>query len=254
MIVTFTQGAQIKNPSARGEAGSPGTVSAGSVETSQDTMAAYLATALAFEETISLDKTKSPEGGAVEVTVGGFTPGLQVTASGAVTGSDIVKRDGTAVISGTMGDSTGEVLVKDGAGLTAESETITVTATLTVTATGKAQDEITLDGKNYGNDDDVDDNISIEYGIEFGGETLDIRNVVATAPEKTAKVIALKTSTDQDTVKDDFSIKIKIPSNAPSGMNQIEVTDSTGNAATATVNVAARTVTLSPSSGPPGLR
>ena len=56
---------------------------------------------------------------------------------------------------------------------------------------------------------------------------------------------------------DDFTIKVQIPSNAPSGVNQIKVTDAGNDAmenatATATVDVAARTVTLSPSSGAPG--
>ena len=53
------------------------------------------------------------------MTLGGFTPNLQVTLSGAVTGSGTVKSDGTAVISGTMGPESGVVTATDGAGLAA---------------------------------------------------------------------------------------------------------------------------------------
>ena len=58
------------------------------------------------------------------MTLGGFTPGLQVTLSGAVTGSGTVKSDGTAVVSGTMGSESDIVTATDGAGLTATSEPI----------------------------------------------------------------------------------------------------------------------------------
>ena len=86
------------------------------------------------------------------VTLGGFTPGLQVTLSGAVTGSGTVKSDGTAVVAGTKTSDSAPVLATDGAGLKATQlcqQSITVTATLTATATGKAQDTITLEGRNY---------------------------------------------------------------------------------------------------------
>ena len=90
VTVKFSQPAGILNPSARGAAGTGGEASAGSAATSDDEPASAL-TALEFKETISLDKSSSPQGGPVEVTLGGFTPGLQVTLSGAVSGSGTVK-------------------------------------------------------------------------------------------------------------------------------------------------------------------
>ena len=258
VTVKFSQRAGILNPSARDAAGTGGDASAGSVETSEDMPASNLATALKFIATISLDKSSSPQGGTVVVTLGGFTPNLQVTLSGGVTGSGAVKSDGTAVVAGTKTSDSAPVLATDGAGLTATSESIDVTATLTATATGKAQDTITLEGRNY----TEGSNVSVG-DIMFGGDPIGAANVTATAAEKTGiddddpTGIAL-TDKDQDGADDDFTIKVQIPSNAPSGVNQIKVTDA-GDAAgenkamaTATVDVAARTVTLSPSSGAPG--
>jgi hypothetical protein len=259
VTVKFSQRAGILNPSARGAAGTDGDASAGSVETSEDMPASNLATALKFIATISLDKSSSPQGGTVMVTLGGFTPNLQVTLSGGVTGSGAVKSDGTAVVAGTMGGATGQVTATDGAGLDAKTtDMIMVTATLTATATGKAQDTITLEGRNY----TAGSNVSVD-DIMFGGDPIGAANVTATAAEKTGiddddpTGIAL-TDKDQDGDDDDFTIKVQIPSNAPSGVNQIKVTDAGDDAgenkamATATVDVAARTVTLSPSSGAPG--
>ncbi len=249
VTVKFSQRAGILNPSARGAAGTDGDASAGSVKTSEDTSASNAATALDFIATISLDKSSSPQGGTVMVTLGGFTPNLQVTLSGAVTGSGAVKSDGTAVIAGTMGGATGQVTATDGAGLDAKTtDMIMVTATLTATATGKAQDTITLEGRNYTPGSNV-----LVGEIKFGGKPIGPANVTATDAEKTSAGIAL-TDKDQDGDDDDFTIKVQIPSNAPSGVNQIKVTDA-GTAmatATATVDVAGRTVTLSPSSGAPG--
>ena len=168
VTVKFSQPAGILNPSARGEAGTAREASAGSVETSVDEPARNAAAVTDFKPTITLDKSSSPEGGPVEVTLGGFTPGLQVTLSGAVSGSGTVKSDGTAVVSGTMGSATGKVTATDGAGDAAETtDDIMVTATLTATATGKAQDTITLTGKNF----DVAANIPLA-NIKFGGESL----------------------------------------------------------------------------------
>ena len=248
VTVKFSQPAGILNPSARGAAGTGGEASAGSAATSDDVPAGPAPIALVFNETITLDKSSSPEGGPVEVTLGGFTPGLQVTLSGAVSGSGTVKSDGTAVISGTMGSDSGTVTATDGAGLPATTtDDIMVTATLTATATGKAQDQVTLTGKNF----TLLANIPLT-GIEFGGEALHANNV-KTAESAAGEGIPLSHE-DQDGYLDDFSIDILIPSNAASGVNQIKVTDSgsEGASATATVTVAARTVTLSPSSGPPG--
>ena len=255
VTVKFSQRAGILNPSARDAAGTGGDASAGSVETSEDMPASNLATALKFIATISLDKSSSPQGGTVVVTLGGFTPNLQVTLSGGVTGSGAVKSDGTAVVAGTKTSDSAPVLATDGAGLTAMSESIDVTATLTATATGKAQDTITLEGRNY----TAGSNVSVD-DIMFGGDPIGAANVTATAAEKTGiddddpTGIAL-TDKDQDGAADDFTIKVQIPSNAPSGVNQIKVTDAgkpMAATATATVDVAARTVTLSPSSGAPG--
>ena len=163
-----------------------------------------------------------------------------------------------------MGSVSGTVTATDGAGLGATSDRITVGATLTATATGKAQDTITLEGRNYTEGSNIpvgelDTNRHEMGNIRFGGKGVDELNVTATPTEKgaagptpiTATGIVL-TDKDQDGVADDFTIKVQIPSNAPSGMNQIMVMDYAGDSATATVDVAARTVTLSPSSGAPG--
>ncbi len=264
VVVNFSQVIGIKNPATGDAAGALVDGTAGRVDDIDITDCGEAQGACVFDKTISLDKSAAPEGSTVMVTLGGFTGGLRITLSGAVTGTSTVKDDGTAVVSGTMGDGTVKtVMAKDGAGLEAESGEITVTPTLTATATGKAQDVITLTGTNFSQpvaaveaDADAKPTVlakdamthNIPVGsIVFGGDDLTTANEVTDL--STAYTL---TDEDNDGAKDDFSIQIKIPSNAPSGVNQVKVTDSEGKSATATVDVTAPSVTLSPTSGAPG--
>ena len=72
------------------------------------------------------------------MTVGGFTPGLTVSLSGAVSGFGIVGDDSKAVISGTMNGTGGTVTATDTSGGTATSGAISVQPSLFVTGTTDA--------------------------------------------------------------------------------------------------------------------
>lgn len=137
--VVFNLQAGLVNPAKSGSAGSISAGTAGQVSTSVQTTNGNIPTALSFTRTISLGgKTFQAEGGAVTVTVGGFTPGLTVSLSGAVSGSAIVGHDSKAVISGTMNGTGGTVTATDTSGGTATSGTISVSPSLSVTETAKA--------------------------------------------------------------------------------------------------------------------
>ena len=254
VTVFFSQLAGIKNTKSSGTAGSTTAGTAGKVKTSGQTTNENIGTALSFATTISLSKTSAAEGDAVTVTVGGFTSGLKVSLSGspkAISGSATVGSDGTAAIAGTMKGVSGTVVATDTAAtpktasaslISGTAFAITVKPTLTATASGKAQDTITLKGTNYTVGETV-----LTAEINFGGAAIAAANVVTTMP---GGGIVLSDK-DVDGVFDDFTIKIKIPSNATTGVNQIQVTDGTATAKT-TTEVTSRSVTLVPSSGPPG--
>jgi hypothetical protein len=116
-------------------------------------------------------------------------------------------------------------------------------AELTVTATGKPGDTITLTGKNFTSGG----NIPLYSSVLFGGIALTTNQDVTDL--SAAKAHADK---DDDGADDDFSVKVLIPSNAVSGVNQIKVTDAASVSATATIDVTARSITIDPDTGPPG--
>ena len=137
--VVFNLQAGLINPAKSGSAGSISAGTAGKVSTSVQTTSGNIPTALSFTRTISLGgKTFQAERGAVTVTVGGFTPGLTVSLSGAVSGSAIVGDDSKAVISGTMKGTGGAVTATDTSGGTATSGSISVSPSLSVTGTANA--------------------------------------------------------------------------------------------------------------------
>ncbi len=108
--VFFNVQAGLANPAQSGSAGSIAAGTAGQVSTSVQTANGNIPAPLSFTRTISLGgSTSQSEGGGVAVTVGGFTPGLTVSLSGAVSGFDLVGDDGQAVISGTMTGTGGTV-------------------------------------------------------------------------------------------------------------------------------------------------
>ena len=241
--VFFSQLAGLVNPAKSGAAGSVSAGTAGKINTSSNTVNGNIPTANSFNRTISLGgKTSQVEGGAVTVTVGGFTSGLSVSLSGAVSGSATVGTDRKATISGTMKGTTGTVTATDTAGLSKTSGSISVKAELTATATGKAGDTVTLTGKNF----TASSNIAGVSTILFGGSAI-------TTAQATTSLPYTLTDRDADGDLDDFLVKITVPSGAKKGVNQIKVTDAGGSTnATATIDVTGRSVTISPDSGPPG--
>jgi len=243
--VFFSQLAGIVNPAKSGAAGTTAAGTAGKINTSSNAVNGNIPTALTFTKTISLGGALSQvEGGSVTVTVGGFTPDLTVTLSGGtVSGSGVVGADRKVAIAGTMKGTTGTVTATDTAGLTKTSASIAVKAELSSTATGKAGDTITLTGKNY----TAASNINSFASVLFGGTAL-------TTTQDVTDLSSAKAHTDRDAdaVLDDFLIKVLIPSNAKSGVNQIKVTDAGAVSALATVDVTGRSVTITPDTGPPG--
>jgi hypothetical protein len=262
--VSFSQLAGIVNPAASGAAGKIADGTAGKVNTSaQTTNANITATSLAasttFAKTIAVDKITAAEDDTVTVTFGGFTPGTTLTLTGdcgsgssaCVSGSGVVGDDRKAVIAGTMKSATGKVGGIDTSGgeiTAANGKTVTIKPTLTATASGKPGDTVTLTGKNY----TASGNIPASASITFGGTALsedDNTSVFGTAGT-TAKAHVDK---DADGVLDDFAIAITIPSNATKGANQVKVIDAVTTVfATATVEVDTRSITIEPTSGPPG--
>ena len=137
--VFFNLQAGLVNPAKSGSAGSIAASTAGKVSTSVQPIDGNISTALSFTRTISLGgMTSQAEGGAVAVTVGGFTPGLTVILSGAVSGSAIVGEDSKAVIPGTKNGTGGTVTATDTSGGAATSGIISVSPSLSVTGTAKA--------------------------------------------------------------------------------------------------------------------
>jgi len=245
--VSFSQLAGILNPAKSGDAGTLAASTAGKVSTSGQTTSSNIATVESFNRTISLGgATSQIEGGAVTVTVGGFTPNLTVSLSGAASGSAVVGSDRKAVIAGTMKAATGTITATDTAGLDKVSGSISLKAELTATATGKAGDTITLTGKNF----TAANNVLDETAILFGGTALTSGQLVTAVASKA------HIDRDADGDLDDFLIKVLIPSGAKKGVNQIKVTDNlsgtAGTSATATIDVTGRSVTITPDSGPPG--
>ncbi|MDA0262848.1 MAG: hypothetical protein O2803_01665, partial [Chloroflexi bacterium] len=248
ITVSFSQLANLENPAKSGAAGSVSLGTAGKVQTSAQATYANIDVAKSFATTISNSVTSAAEGDTVVVTVGGFTPGLTVSLSGGfVSGSAVVGSDRKATINGTMKGATGTVTATDTAGITAgPSASITIKPTLTATASGKAQDTITLTGKNF----TALSNVAGFSSILFGGTALaSSANAVTTALKTTSVAHVDK---DADGILDDFSLKIKIPSGATKGVNQVKVTDAGSASATANVDVEGRVVTISPTEGPPG--
>lgn len=240
--VFFSQLAGLVNPAGSGAAGSTSAGTAGKINTSAQTVNGNIPAALTFTRTISLGgATSQTQGGAVTVTLGGFTAGLTVTLSGAVSGSAVVGDDKTATIAGSMSGTAGTVTATDTAGLTAVSGSISVKPELTATATGKAGDSITLTGKNF----TIDSNVASVADILWGGTAIIAANASTTLPYSLV-------DKDLDGDDDDFSISIKVPSNAAAGVTQLKVTDASSVSSTATVTITGRSVTISPDTGPPG--
>ena len=251
--VFFSQLAGILNPAKQGAAGTLAANTAGKVSTSAQTTNANIASVESFNPTLSCSPTCSTstgtatEGSTITVTVGGFTPDLTVTLSGSASGSAVVGSDRKAVITGTKKATGTTITATDSAALTKTSSgVIGLKAELTATATGKAGDTITLTGKNF----TAASNIASYASILFGGTAL-------TATQDVTDLSSAKAHTDRDVesagaILDDFLVKIRVPSGATKGVNQVKVTDAGGASATANVDVTGRTVTIDPDSGPPG--
>jgi hypothetical protein len=237
VTVFFSQVAGIVNPAKSAAA------SAGKVSTSADAVAS--GTGLSFSTTISLGgKTSQVAGGAVTVTIGGFTSGSTVYLTGGVTGKGNVGSDLKATISGTKSGTAAAVVALDLAGLTATSASIAVKPELTVTASGKAGDTITLTGKNF----TTGSTIAAIGSIDFGGAPL------AAGTVSTALPYTLISKDQGDSLLNDFVVKVLIPSTAKAGINQVKVTDAGAVSAKATIEVVGRSVTITPDSGPPGTK
>ncbi|MCH7843545.1 MAG: hypothetical protein IID01_12360 [Chloroflexi bacterium] len=248
--VFFSQLAGLVNPAKSGKAGSTGSANdAGKISTSSQTTAGKIPIAKTFNPTVSIDKVSAAEGDTIIVKVGGFTAGLKVTLSGAVKGSATVGSDGRAEIAATMKSTTGLVVTATDTNTTpvtkSTTATITLKPTLTATATGKRGDTITLTGKNF-TAGSTQNNVAASTNIEFGS--------LALTAKQTTGISFAKTHTDRDADGDldDFLLKITIPSNATTGVNQVRITDAGSATATATVTVESSKVTISPTSGPPG--
>lgn len=240
--VFFSQLAGLENPPGSGAAGSTAAGTAGKINTSADVENGNIPTALTFARTISLGgATSQTQGGAVTVTIGGFTAGLTVTLSGAVSGSAVVGDDKKAEIAGTMSGTAGTVTATDTAGLTAISGSIAVKPELTATATGKSGDSITLTGKNFTDASTIASIADILWGAS-----------AITAAQVSTDLPYSLTDKDLDGDDDDFSITIKVPSDAAAGVTQLKVTDANSVSSTANVTITGRTVTISPDTGPPG--
>ena len=251
--VFFSQLAGILNPAKQGAAGTLAANTAGKVSTSAQTTNANIGTVESFNPTLSCSPTCSTstgtatEGSTITVTVGGFTPDLTVTLSGSASGSAVVGSDRKAVITGTKKATGTTITATDSAALTKTSSgVIGLKAELTATATGKAGDTITLTGKNF----TAASNIASYASILFGGTAL-------TSTQDVTDLSSAKAHTDRDVesagaILDDFLVKIRVPSGATKGVNQVKVTDAGGASATANVDVTGRTVTIAPDSGPPG--
>ncbi|MDA1270225.1 MAG: hypothetical protein O3A93_03035, partial [Chloroflexi bacterium] len=253
VTVAFSQLAGLVNPAKSGDAGSIALGTAGKVKTSaQTTLANIKGSAVVITTTISLSATSASEGDTVVATVGGFTPGLTVSLSGQLSGSAIVGSDRKATINGTMKTTGSTVKATDTANITAEKTgtPITLKATLTATASGKAQDVIVLQGRNF--TFTAGTTIANVAAIDFAGVDINTGVITGSNVVTTLPYAFLNNDKDADGVDDDFTISIRIPSGATKGINQIKVTDSAGKSATATVDVEGRTVTISPTEGPPG--
>jgi len=229
------------------------------------------------------------QGGSVSVTGAGFTPGQNVTLSstGAVSGSAVAGTDGSVAITATRSGLAGTApTLTDGAGLAcASAAAVGLLPDLTVIAGGTPNltDTITIDGRNFAVGSvmaiGTAAGVGIGPGARFAGVAqaaanwvsavgLGVDGLLGTADDTT---IAL-TDRDTDGAVDDFRITIRAPSSgalatAPtSGVTTITMQtrtagvdalmntadDVTGGTATTTVTVNARTVTLSPNTGPVG--
>jgi hypothetical protein len=244
--VFFSQLAGVLNPAKSGVAGTIAAGTSGKVKTSGQATYSNIAVVETFNKTIAIDLTTQVEGGAVEVKLAGFTPDLKCTLSGSVSGSGVPGSDRKVTIAGTKKSSGTSVtaLCTDAGTITSvASQDVSVKAELTATATGKAGDTITLTGKNFTGAG----NIATFANVLFGGTAL------TTLQDVTDMSSAVDhTDRDNDNVLDDFLVKIRVPSGAVSGANQIKVTDSGAVSATATVTVTGRTVLITPDTGPPG--
>lgn len=248
--IVVSQLAGVTNPSKATTFGTtavtPVTYYRMTVSTSQDTTTVSAYSQFTVVAYVTASATTATEGGTVTITGGGFTPSRVVNLSGGVvTGSGTTDTSGNFSIAGTKSATAGPTAVTatDGDGnAQATATTVSLRPSITATTSGKAQDTVTIEGRNF----TVGSNVAAVTAITLGGTALAAANVTSTIP-------AVHTNRDlTDAVLDDFRIYIKIPSGTGSGVRRIVVTDAGAATANTTITVTGRAVSISPSSGPVG--
>jgi len=234
-VIQFAASAGIINPTS---VGSKTLGIKSSADATGHTSGAFIiARSLAFSPS-----SGAVQGGTITLTGTGFTAGVEVNASGSVSGSAVVESTGNFTIVGTRKGTGTFATVTDGAGNVLGTGPTTVPLKSGLTASGTpaiTTGVVTLEGRNY----TVASLVALS-GITFGGVALVTTNAVTTLP------LAL-TDRDLDGTLDDFKLQIRIPTGTATGVRRVSVSDGTATA-TVDVTISGRSITISPTSGRTG--
>ncbi len=233
-IIQFSKAAGIINPTTVGD-------KSVRVVSSTDAIGHSSATFTIVRSVTFSPSSGAVQGGRITLTGTGFTAGTTANASGSVSGSAVVKPNGNVTIVGIRKGTAADIAtVTDGAGMYAETGEIPLKASITASGTpARTTATVTLEGRNFTN------NTLIPLsGITFNGTLLASTNVVTTLP-------LTMSDRDQDGSLDDFKLQFRVPTGTGSGMRRVTVTDGTASA-NADVDVAGRSITISPTSGRTG--
>lgn len=245
VTVVFSQAVGILNPS---KATATATVSvATSAEATAVNSGAYVINA-----TLTLSPTRGARGTSVTVTGAGYGTSLSVdirntsVAGNPVLGSTTSDANGvistTITIPSTTPAGVNALDAIDGAGLASPTTNFTVTPSLTLTPTsGLAGSTVQISGSAYAAN-------SVLAATVAGGAV--VVNPAGPPPVQTTGTGAIPSIAGGAAV----NTTIVIPQASTPGPKTVTVTDGAGNSASATFEVTARPLTLTPSSGPVGTR
>ncbi len=137
----------------------------------------------------------------------------------------------------------------DGNRLFVSTETNGLRPTLAAVTEGKAQDQLTLTGRNF-TQGGAGATVPGAGSITIGGAPLTATNAAAL----TGGLAHVNRDNTDAGVADDFQFNVRIPSGTPPGIRTVAVSDGGGLTRSATIMVKGPSLSVTPASGPAGTR